>query len=60
MLTGMSKKQEERGFTLNGIHYYRYKDNYYKHKSENYSEHIRIRKSAFIQAKKRLESEVTE
>lgn len=60
MLTEMTKKQEEIGFTLNGIHYYRYKDNYYKHKSENCSEHIRIQKSAFIQARKRFESEVTD
>lgn len=53
----MTKKQENIGFTLNGIHYYRHKDNYYKHKAENYSEHVRIQKSAFIQAAKRFESE---
>ena len=48
MLTGMTKKQEEIGFTINGIHYYYHNFAYYRHTAG--TRPIRISKHVFVEA----------
>lgn len=48
MLTGMTKKQEEIGFTVRGIRYYRHNDKYYK--QADHSRPVNISKHAFVEA----------